>query len=153
RAIEFLAKTQRDDGSWPMTSRNHPGVTSTRNPIRNPVPITYFGSSWATLGLVRYVPPALDLAARQQRAIDAIRMYSGSSEVDEQASGKPVVSVNIVFEVSDEELERLTALLTAFTELRGLAFKSSKITDAGLTHFHRLPQLRSLSLENAAVTD
>src|SRR5262249_35967800 len=42
RAVAFLTQSQRDDGSWPMTSRNHPGVTSTRNPIRNPVPITYF---------------------------------------------------------------------------------------------------------------
>src|SRR5262249_4991852 len=75
RAVAFLTQSQRDDGSWPMTSRNHPGVTSTRNPIRNPVPITYFGSAWATLGLVRFVPPPIDLATRQQRAIDAIRMY------------------------------------------------------------------------------
>jgi len=51
RAVSFLAGTQRGDGSWPMTSRAHPGAT----PMTNPVPITYFGSAWATLGLMRSV--------------------------------------------------------------------------------------------------
>ena len=35
-----------------MKSRAHPG----EQPMTNPVPITYFGSSWATLGLLRSVP-------------------------------------------------------------------------------------------------
>jgi squalene-hopene/tetraprenyl-beta-curcumene cyclase len=52
RGVSFLVATQKDDGSWPMTSRAHPGET----PMKNPVPITYFGSSWATLGLLRSVP-------------------------------------------------------------------------------------------------
>jgi hypothetical protein len=52
RAVSFLVATQRKDGSWPMTSRAHPGA----KPFTNPVPITYFGSAWATLGLMRSVP-------------------------------------------------------------------------------------------------
>jgi hypothetical protein len=52
RAVAFLVDTQKEDGSWPMTSRAHPGAT----PMKNPVPITYFGSTWATLGLLRAVP-------------------------------------------------------------------------------------------------
>jgi hypothetical protein len=52
RAVGFLATYQREDGSWPMTSRAHPGAT----PMTNPVPITYFGSAWATLGLMRSLP-------------------------------------------------------------------------------------------------
>jgi len=52
RAVAFLVATQKDDGSWPMTPRSHPGAT----PAANPVPITYFGSAWATLGLLRSVP-------------------------------------------------------------------------------------------------
>ena len=52
RAVSFLAASQRKDGSWPMISRGHPGV----KPFTNPVPITYFGTAWATLGLVRYIP-------------------------------------------------------------------------------------------------
>jgi len=52
RAVSFLVTTQRDDGSWPMTSRAHPGA----KPMTNPVPITYFGSAWATLGLLRAAP-------------------------------------------------------------------------------------------------
>ena len=52
RAVAFLVATQKDDGSWPMTPRSHPGAT----PAANPVPITYFGSAWGTLGLLRSVP-------------------------------------------------------------------------------------------------
>ncbi|MBN9523777.1 prolyl oligopeptidase family serine peptidase [bacterium] len=52
RAVSFLVTTQKEDGSWPMTPRSHPGVT----PAGNLVPITYFGSAWATIGLVRAVP-------------------------------------------------------------------------------------------------
>jgi squalene-hopene/tetraprenyl-beta-curcumene cyclase len=52
RAVTFLVVNQKEDGSWPMTSRAHPG----EKPMTNPVPITYFGSAWATLGLMRSVP-------------------------------------------------------------------------------------------------
>jgi hypothetical protein len=52
RAVAFLVARQKADGSWPMTRRGHPGVT----PSDFVVPITYFGSAWATLGLMRCVP-------------------------------------------------------------------------------------------------
>jgi Prenyltransferase and squalene oxidase repeat len=52
RGVAFLVATQKEDGSGPMTSRAHPG----EKPFTNPVPITYFGSAWATMGLVRVVP-------------------------------------------------------------------------------------------------
>lgn len=52
RAVTFLVGRQKEDGSWPMTRRSHPGVT----PSDNVVPITYLGSAWATLGLMRSVP-------------------------------------------------------------------------------------------------
>jgi hypothetical protein len=153
RAISFLLAHQREDGSWPMTSRNHPEVKSTRNPIRNPVPITYFGTVWATLGLLRYVPPTLDLAARQQQAFDAIRRFAGTYETDDKSPGKPVVSVKIVYELDNEDLASLVELLKAFPQLATLRFKSSGLSDAGLVHLKQLPQLRTLSLENAAITD
>jgi N-acyl-D-amino-acid deacylase len=51
RGVAFLVKTQKDDGSWPMKSRAHPG----EKPMTNPVPITYLGSAWATMGLLRSV--------------------------------------------------------------------------------------------------
>jgi hypothetical protein len=50
RGLAFLIKTQRDDGSWPMTSRPvKPGGEGSTSLI----PITASGSAWATLGLVR----------------------------------------------------------------------------------------------------
>jgi squalene-hopene/tetraprenyl-beta-curcumene cyclase len=50
RGAAFLARTQRDDGSWPMTSRPiEPGGKG----AENLVPITGAGSAWAVLGLVR----------------------------------------------------------------------------------------------------
>lgn len=51
RGVTFLVTTQREDGSWPMTPRAHPGA----KPANFIVPITYFGSAWATLGLLRSV--------------------------------------------------------------------------------------------------
>jgi squalene-hopene/tetraprenyl-beta-curcumene cyclase len=49
-AHAFLVKTQRDDGSWPMTSRPvKPGGEGCKSLI----PITGAGSAWAILGLVR----------------------------------------------------------------------------------------------------
>lgn len=50
RAQAFLTKTQREDGSWPMTSRPraHLGIRA-----KNLVPIIGAGSAWAVLGLVR----------------------------------------------------------------------------------------------------
>jgi hypothetical protein len=52
RAVAFLIANQRENGSWPMTQRAHPGAT----PGKNPVPITYLGSAWGTIGLARAVP-------------------------------------------------------------------------------------------------
>jgi hypothetical protein len=52
RGVAFLVGSQKEDGSWPMSRRGHPGVT----PSDYTVPITYFGSAWGTLGLIRSVP-------------------------------------------------------------------------------------------------
>jgi hypothetical protein len=52
RGVAFLVTTQKEDGSWPMKPRSHPGA----DPAKNTVPITYFGSAWGTLGLMRSVP-------------------------------------------------------------------------------------------------
>jgi hypothetical protein len=50
RAHAFLIKTQRADGSWPMTSR--PVKTGGKG-SKSLIPITGAGSAWAVLGLVR----------------------------------------------------------------------------------------------------
>ena len=52
RGRAFLITNQRPDGSWLMIPRAHPGQT----PFKNPAPIIYFGSSWATLGLLHSLP-------------------------------------------------------------------------------------------------
>ncbi len=50
RAQAFLVSTQRDDGSWLMTSRPmKPGGEGAKSPI----PITGAGAAWGVLGLVR----------------------------------------------------------------------------------------------------
>jgi hypothetical protein len=50
RGRAFLIQTQREDGSWPMTSRpTKPGGAGSNSLI----PITGGGSAWAVLGLVR----------------------------------------------------------------------------------------------------
>jgi squalene-hopene/tetraprenyl-beta-curcumene cyclase len=50
RAHAFLIRTQREDGSWPMTSRpTKPGGEGSKSLV----PITGAGSAWAVLGLVR----------------------------------------------------------------------------------------------------
>jgi hypothetical protein len=54
RAQTFLVRTQRPDGSWPMTSR--PAEPKGPGPARNLRPISYIGTAWATLGLVRSSP-------------------------------------------------------------------------------------------------
>ena len=53
RGAAFLVRSQKDDGGWPMTPRSHPEAT----PANNAVPITYFGSAWGTIGLIRSTPP------------------------------------------------------------------------------------------------
>lgn len=56
KAKDFLRKTQKPDGSWPMTSRppnNGNGTTG----AGNLEPITMAGSAWAMLGLLQCVPP------------------------------------------------------------------------------------------------
>jgi hypothetical protein len=40
RAQSFLVKTQQKDGSWAVGGRN----------------VTYFGSAWAAIGLMRSLP-------------------------------------------------------------------------------------------------
>lgn len=54
----FLVKTQRPDGSWPMTSRPmNPGNKQDKG-AKNLSPITHAGTAWGTLGLVRSAPKA-----------------------------------------------------------------------------------------------
>jgi hypothetical protein len=50
RARAFLIRTQRDDGSWAMTSRP---VKRGGEGCKSLIPITGAGSAWAVLGLVR----------------------------------------------------------------------------------------------------
>lgn len=56
RGIDFLVATQKEDGSWPMTSR----ATSDGSPgsAKLLTPITCAGAAWGTLGLASLVPNA-----------------------------------------------------------------------------------------------
>ncbi len=53
RGIDLLLRTQREDGTWPMTSRPNP---ETGRPAEFLNPITYAATAWATLGLTSCVP-------------------------------------------------------------------------------------------------
>lgn len=54
RGIDFLVATQQPDGSWPMISRSTPDGSPGSAKLLTP--ITGGASSWATLGIVRFVP-------------------------------------------------------------------------------------------------
>jgi hypothetical protein len=54
RAIDFLAATQKPDGSWPMTSRSTPDGRP--GGAKSLTPITCAAGAWATLGLARLAP-------------------------------------------------------------------------------------------------
>jgi squalene-hopene/tetraprenyl-beta-curcumene cyclase len=54
-ALSFLAKSQREDGAWAMTSRAIMGNGKVATKFE---PITHAGSAWAVMGLVRTVPAA-----------------------------------------------------------------------------------------------
>lgn len=53
RGVEFLVSTQLEDGSWKMIPR----TTPERPASKELSPINYFGAAWATMGLVRSLPP------------------------------------------------------------------------------------------------
>jgi len=53
KAQAYLAKTQREDGSWPMASR---AILPSGTASKNLGPITHAGSAWAVMGLVRSSP-------------------------------------------------------------------------------------------------
>jgi hypothetical protein len=52
KAIGFLAKNQRENGSWPMNSRPNPANGQSASNLN---PITYAATAWATMGLAMYV--------------------------------------------------------------------------------------------------
>jgi squalene-hopene/tetraprenyl-beta-curcumene cyclase len=54
RARTFLTRTQKPNGSWPMASR--PAEPNGPGPARDLRPITYVGTAWAVIGLVRSSP-------------------------------------------------------------------------------------------------
>jgi hypothetical protein len=56
RGLDFLVATQKPDGSWPMLSRSTPDGSPGSAKLLTP--ITCAASSWATLGLARFVPRA-----------------------------------------------------------------------------------------------
>lgn len=152
RAVFFLVSSQKPDGSWPMAHRDHEGVQPKKH---NLVPITYFGSAWGTLGLLRSVEltPLLDLALRQQRAHDAIRALSGVCTYDEKRPGKPVTGVAFEFEIGDRELASIIRHLSVFPDLESLTLETERLSDDSLAFLNGLPKLRRLTLLNAKITD
>jgi squalene-hopene/tetraprenyl-beta-curcumene cyclase len=150
RGIAFLVSTQRAYGAWAMVGHDHEGVPPRKH---NPVPITYFGTSWATIALVHLVPPVFDLATRQERARQYLRAFAATLKTDDTRPGKPVVRADVEFEVNDREFAELIPHLTAFPQLEALTFDSSRLSEAALPRLKQLSQIRILGLENVPVTD
>lgn len=57
KARDFLIKTQKPDGSWPMTSRP-PNNGAGKTGAGNLEPITVSASAWAVLGVLQCTPPS-----------------------------------------------------------------------------------------------
>lgn len=55
RARQFLLSTQLENGSWTMTSRPMPDKPDDKG-ANNLAPITYAGTAWATIGLIKSAP-------------------------------------------------------------------------------------------------
>lgn len=53
RGVDFLVSTQLEDGTWKMIPR----ATPERQASKNLWPINHIGAAWATMGLVRSLPP------------------------------------------------------------------------------------------------
>jgi squalene-hopene/tetraprenyl-beta-curcumene cyclase len=71
KALAFLMKTQKEDGSWPMTSRP---TKAGEAGAKNVVPITHAGSAWGVLGLVVNSPETT-----KGPPADKVPMPSGAS--------------------------------------------------------------------------
>ncbi|MFN0197209.1 MAG: hypothetical protein ACKVT0_10725, partial [Planctomycetaceae bacterium] len=61
KAWSYLLKTQKAEGFWPMTSRP---MADGKEAAKNLDPITYAGTSWAVLGLLRSSPVVIAEAAK-----------------------------------------------------------------------------------------
>ncbi len=143
RAVAYLAKTQRDDGSWTLESPKHPPDKEGKPAKFNRMPINYFGTAWATIGLLCSVAPEVDAATAKQRAADAIRGFNGTFEVDQQAAGKPITKIDIPYEIEDSQLAELTKLLVSLKHLTALKIKSTNLTDAAIAEMQKkLPNVK-----------
>lgn len=111
----------------------------------------------------------------QERAIAEIERLEGKFEMQETASRKSLVKVDLSFtQASDASLARLTGVTTlqelhlcgtkitnmglkhvsGLTSLRVLdCWRCKNLTDAGLEHLAAMPHLQRLSLWNTNVTD
>jgi hypothetical protein len=67
RSIEFLVKTQKPDGSWPMASRSSPDGKPGAAKLLTP--INTAAASWAVLALSRSVPKAPTANARSAASV------------------------------------------------------------------------------------
>lgn len=53
QGLAYLVAAQQEDGSWKVTPRAHLGA----KPFTHPEPIVSIGTAWATMALMRLVPP------------------------------------------------------------------------------------------------
>jgi hypothetical protein len=110
----------------------------------------------------------------ETRALSIVTMFNGTAIRDEQAPGRPVISVGIWNkELSEDRVKVLAGLkelrrvnlekcsvtdagvkeLACLSRLQDLVLCETKVTDEGLKHLAGLKQLANLDLSKTAVTD
>jgi len=135
-----------------------------------------FGSAWATLGLVRWVPPGLDLSARQKQGLEEIARFSGNLKWMRRVPTNRWCGWTFRHELDDDDLaswwpaRRVSATHhpvvqvaqgyrrgfgapEELPQLRRLTLENTAITDAGLGQLVTLTQLEVLNLKGTKITD
>jgi hypothetical protein len=110
----------------------------------------------AQLGIDLYRTMALN------RTLEVIRQAGGIHARDDEARGRPVVSIDLDSYLVDDSgqvhrrgraSDQLLAVIPRFNELRELSLAGANVTDAGLLHLTKLKALRRLSLRGTQVSD
>jgi internalin A len=107
--------------------------------------------------LLLAICPAFGVAgadAAEGRAASAVEALGGTVGRDRRKDDRPVVSVSLMgTAATDDDLKRLTPLLSPLGRLTGLSLSFTKVGDDGAKAVTRLNRLTGLGLAGTRVTD